>query len=126
MGAAPAEHSGIASAVNNVVARAAGLLAVASLPLLAGLTGAAALDAGELAAWVPHRHGHRRAARGRRRRVAAVVTIRNPARTRMPTAPMPSLASWHCACRCAAAPLRGTGGGAKLSPPRRGTRGRGR
>ena len=43
MGAAPAEHSGVASAVNNVVARAAGLLAVAVLPLLAGLTGAAAL-----------------------------------------------------------------------------------
>ena len=39
MGAAPAEHSGVASAVNNVVARAAGLLAVAVLPLLAGLTG---------------------------------------------------------------------------------------
>ena len=44
MGAAPAEHAGVASAVNNVVARAAGLLAVAVLPLLAGITGAAALD----------------------------------------------------------------------------------
>lgn len=44
MGAAPAEHSGVASAVNNVVARAAGLLAVAVLPLLAGITGSAALD----------------------------------------------------------------------------------
>jgi EmrB/QacA subfamily drug resistance transporter len=43
MGAAPAEHSGVASAVNNVVARAAGLLAVSILPLLAGITGAAAL-----------------------------------------------------------------------------------
>ena len=29
MGAAPAQHSGVASAVNNVVARAGGLLAVA-------------------------------------------------------------------------------------------------
>jgi EmrB/QacA subfamily drug resistance transporter len=43
MGAAPAEHSGIASAVNNVVARAAGLLAVAVLPLVAGITGSSAL-----------------------------------------------------------------------------------
>ncbi len=44
MGAAPAEHAGVASAVNNVVARAAGLLAVSILPLLAGISGAAALD----------------------------------------------------------------------------------
>jgi len=39
MGAAPEEHAGVASAVNNVVARTAGLLAVAVLPFLAGITG---------------------------------------------------------------------------------------
>ncbi len=39
LGAAPAEHSGIASAVNNCVARTGGLLAVAILPALAGITG---------------------------------------------------------------------------------------
>ena len=79
MGAAPPEHSGVASAVNNVVARAAGLLAVAVLPLLAGLTGAAALSSAELAG------GFRTAmlisafvcAAGG---VLAALTIRNPAR----------------------------------------------
>src|SRR5215467_5087734 len=39
MSSAPAEHSGIASAVNNDVARFGGLLAVAVLPALAGITG---------------------------------------------------------------------------------------
>ncbi len=83
MGAAPPEHSGIASAVNNVVSRAAGLLAVAVLPLLAGLTGAAALGATELAA------GFRTAmvisgvtcATGG---VIAALSIRNPAREPAP------------------------------------------
>ena len=39
LSAAPAEHSGIASAVNNDVARTASLIAVAVLPALAGITG---------------------------------------------------------------------------------------
>ena len=39
MSSAPAEESGIASAVNNDVARFGGLLAVAVLPALAGITG---------------------------------------------------------------------------------------
>jgi len=43
LAAAPAEHAGIASAVNNDVARAAGLIAVAVLPVLAGITGDAYL-----------------------------------------------------------------------------------
>jgi EmrB/QacA subfamily drug resistance transporter len=41
LAAAPAQHSGIASAVNNDVARAAALVAVALLPAAAGITGAA-------------------------------------------------------------------------------------
>jgi EmrB/QacA subfamily drug resistance transporter len=44
LAAAPAEHAGIASAVNNDVARTAGLLAVAVLPVAAGISGAGALD----------------------------------------------------------------------------------
>lgn len=39
LAAADARHSGIASGVNNAVARVGGLLAVAVLPVLAGLTG---------------------------------------------------------------------------------------
>jgi MFS family permease len=44
LAAAPAEHAGVASAVNNDVARVAGLLAVAVLPVAAGISGADALD----------------------------------------------------------------------------------
>jgi EmrB/QacA subfamily drug resistance transporter len=39
LGAAPREHVGIASGVNNAVARVAGLLAVAVLPVVGGITG---------------------------------------------------------------------------------------
>jgi EmrB/QacA subfamily drug resistance transporter len=43
MSSAPGEHAGMASAVNNDVARAAGLFAVAVLPVATGLTGSAYL-----------------------------------------------------------------------------------
>jgi MFS family permease len=43
LAAVPAEHAGMASAVNNDVARGASLIAVAVLPAAAGLTGAAYL-----------------------------------------------------------------------------------
>jgi EmrB/QacA subfamily drug resistance transporter len=79
MGAAPPEHSGVASAVNNVVARAASLLAVAVLPLLAGLTGAAALHSDTLASGFRTAmliSGVVCAAGG----LVAALTIRNPPR----------------------------------------------
>jgi EmrB/QacA subfamily drug resistance transporter len=53
MSSAPGEHAGLASAVNNEVARAAGLFAVAILPVVSGLTGDAYLHAAVFA------HGYR-------------------------------------------------------------------
>lgn len=94
MGAAPPEHAGVASAVNNVVARAAGLVAVAVLPLLAGIAGAAALQPRHLAAGFRIAviiGGVVCAAGG----LLAAVTIRNP-----PSAePVIShhMRTWHCA-----------------------------
>jgi EmrB/QacA subfamily drug resistance transporter len=86
MSSAPAEHAGVASAVNNDVARAASLIAVAVLPALAGITGSSYLHPAALA------HGFKTAAV-----MAAVfcaaggvlagLTIRNP--TRAKPAPRP-------------------------------------
>jgi MFS family permease len=50
MSSVPSDHAGIASAVNNDVARFGGLLAVAILPALAGITGTAYLHPDALAA----------------------------------------------------------------------------
>jgi EmrB/QacA subfamily drug resistance transporter len=50
MSSAPAAHAGIASAVNNDVARVGGLLAVAVLPVVSSLTGDAYLHAHEFGA----------------------------------------------------------------------------
>jgi MFS family permease len=48
LGALPDEHSGLASAVNNDVARIGGLIAVAVLPVIAGITGTSYLHPAEL------------------------------------------------------------------------------
>ena len=79
MSSALADHAGIASAVNNDVARFGGLLAVAILPALAGITGSAYLDPDALAAGFRTAvliSGALCAAGG----LLAAVTITNPAR----------------------------------------------
>jgi hypothetical protein len=49
LAAVPARHAGVASAVNNDVARGAALIAVAVLPAAAGITDAAYLDTAQFA-----------------------------------------------------------------------------
>jgi hypothetical protein len=79
MSSAPSDHAGVASAVNNDVARFGGLLAVAVLPALAGITGTAYLHPDALAAGFRTAvliSGALCAAGG----LLAAVTITNPAR----------------------------------------------
>jgi EmrB/QacA subfamily drug resistance transporter len=95
MSSAPAEHSGIASAVNNDVARFGGLLAVAILPALAGITGTAYLHPAALAA------GFRTAAliSGAMCVAAgllAAFTITNPARVARPAGVPAPEECLHC------------------------------
>jgi predicted MFS family arabinose efflux permease len=102
LAAAPADHAGVASAVNNDVARAAGLIAVAVLPALAGITGDSYLHPAALA------HGFKVAAM-----MAAVfcaaggllaaLTIRNPPRTAGASGSTPRRES---SCGLEAPPLR--------------------
>jgi EmrB/QacA subfamily drug resistance transporter len=95
MSSAPPEHSGIASAVNNDVARFGGLLAVAVLPALAGITGTSYLHPDALAAGFRTAaliSGALCAAGG----VLAAFTITNPKRAPRPAgAPAPE-ECLHC------------------------------
>jgi EmrB/QacA subfamily drug resistance transporter len=94
MSSAPAEQAGIASAVNNDVARLGGLLAIAVLPALAGITGRAYLHPAELAA------GFRTAALIAGALCAAggllaAATIINPPKAPVPAGPPPQ-EYMHC------------------------------
>ena len=99
--AVPAEHAGIASAVNNDVARAAALIAVALLPAAGGITGDAYLHKDVFSAGF-HTASLISGALCVAGGVLAVFTIRNPARVagagRRAAAPV------HCALD---APRRG-------------------
>ena len=99
-------HAGLASAVNNDVARLGSLIAVAVLPALGGITGLSYLHPHQLS------HGFQRAvviagtwcmAGG----VTAALGIRNPPRGAGPTASAPSDRLTHCALE--ATPLREAG-----------------
>jgi hypothetical protein len=95
MSSAPAQHAGIASAINNDLARFGGLLAVAVLPALAGITGSVYLHPHALAAGFRTAvliSGGLCAAGG----LLAAVTIVNPRRAPRPAgAPAPE-ECLHC------------------------------
>lgn len=97
LAAAPAEHAGAASGVNNAVARTAQLMAVAVLPLAAGLTGATYRDPQALTSSF-HTAMLITAALSVAGALLAFTTIRNDvltAREPDPSAPAPP-AVWHC------------------------------
>ncbi len=79
MAAVPGEHAGLASAVNNDVARVGGLIAVAVLPAIAGITGSTYLHPSELGAGFRVAMAVSAAACGAAGLMAA-LTIVNPSR----------------------------------------------
>ncbi len=107
IGAASSEHAGVASAVNNDVARAASLIAVAVLPAAAGLTGQAYLHSDALTRGF-HVAVLIAAAACAAGGLLAAATIRNPPRSTSPR-PEPPDRQWHCALD--APPLHDRGSG---------------
>ena len=78
LAAAPDEHAGIASGVNNAVARAGSLLAVAALPVAVGLGGDEYADPVAFDAAYRIGDADLRGAAGRSAALVSWLTIRNP------------------------------------------------
>ena len=109
LAAVPAEHAGMASAVNNDVARAASLIAVAVLPAAAGLSGSSYLHPAQFSAGF-HTASFISAGLCVAGGVLAAVTIRNPARPASPaSADAPTTPD-------SSAPLRGLACGLDAPP----------
>ena len=107
LGAAPAERAGIASAVNNDVARAAALIAVALLPAAGGITGDAYRDPPVFSAGF-HTASLISAGLCVAGGVLAFFTIRNPAPAPgMARRPAPAI---HCALDAPPAAVRSAAG----------------
>lgn len=92
LGAVPSQHAGAASAVNNDVARAAALIAVAVLPAAAGLSESSYLHPAEFSAGF-HLASFISAGLCVGGGVLAALTIRNPRKAAEPVAAEPVL---HC------------------------------
>jgi EmrB/QacA subfamily drug resistance transporter len=108
LSSAPVEHAGVASAVNNDVARAGGLIAVAVLPALSGLSGHSYMHPGELE--VGFRHavviaGVAAAIGG----LLAGALIRNPTATLPPGDGVGAPGGVGVCCPLEATPLRRAG-----------------
>ncbi|GGM24879.1 MFS transporter [Dactylosporangium sucinum] len=107
LAAAPSSHAGMASAVNNDVARAAGLIAVAVLPMAAGITSQAYLDPPRLSAGF-HTAVLICAALCVAAGLLAAVTVRNPRRPAPAPGAPPAVTEekpWHH-CGLDGPPLR--------------------
>ncbi|MEY9968416.1 EmrB/QacA subfamily drug resistance transporter [Streptacidiphilus sp. MAP12-16] len=102
---APAGHAGMASAVNNDVARAAGLIAVAVLPAAAGITGSAYLHPAQFSSGF-HTACLISAALCVLSGILAALTIRNPRRAAALAVPAAPAAEYRMHCALDAPPVR--------------------